>query len=57
MSMKTFQYMNRVIRFDNVMSRRQVSSTDKFAPIHEIFDQVLTMIDTLRKNKRSITGI
>ncbi|XP_065364356.1 uncharacterized protein LOC135957517 isoform X1 [Calliphora vicina] len=39
MSKKTFQYMNRVIRFDDVMSSRQRSSTDKFAPIREIFDK------------------
>ncbi|XP_053968281.1 piggyBac transposable element-derived protein 4-like [Anastrepha ludens] len=39
MSKKTFQYMNHIIRFDDVMSRRQKSSTDKFAPIREIFDK------------------
>ncbi|XP_031627785.1 piggyBac transposable element-derived protein 4-like [Contarinia nasturtii] len=31
MSKKTFQYMSRVMRFDDVMNRRQQKSTDKFA--------------------------
>lgn len=39
MSKKTFQYMNKVIRFDDVISRRQQKSTDKFSPIRDIFDK------------------
>ena len=39
MPRKTFEYMNRVLRFDDAISRRQQSSTDKFAPIREIFDK------------------
>ncbi|XP_031639747.1 piggyBac transposable element-derived protein 4-like, partial [Contarinia nasturtii] len=39
MSKKTFQYMSRVMRFDDVMNRRQQKSTDKFAPIRDLFDK------------------
>lgn len=39
MSLKTFRYMQKVIRFDDVMGRRQQKSTDKFAPIREVFDK------------------
>lgn len=39
MSMKTFIYINRVLRFDDVLSRRQQKSSDKFAPIRELFDK------------------
>ena len=39
MPKKTFLYVNQVIRFDDVMSRRQQQSTDKFAPIRELFEK------------------
>lgn len=38
MSEKVFSYILRTIRFDNVMSRRQQRSTDKLAPIRELWD-------------------
>lgn len=39
MSRKTFQYVNSALRFDDVYSRRQQRSIDRFAPIRELFDK------------------
>lgn len=39
MSKKTFRYVNSALRFDDVFSRRQQKSTDKFAPIRELFEK------------------
>lgn len=39
MSRKTFEYVNKVIRFDNVLNRRQQTAQDKFAPIRELFEK------------------
>lgn len=39
MSQKTFQYITQVIRFDDVLRRREQNSPDKFAPIRNLFEK------------------
>lgn len=39
MSLKTFKYINSVIRFDDVQTRRQQRSADKFLPIRNLFEK------------------
>lgn len=39
MSEDTFQMITRALRFDDVMSRRQMQSTDKFAPIRDLWNR------------------
>lgn len=39
MSKKTFQYITQVIRFDDVLSRREQNSPDKFAPTRKLFEK------------------
>lgn len=39
MSKRTYLRLTTILRFDNVLSRRQNKSTDKFAPIRELFEE------------------
>lgn len=39
MSMKTFLYITKVLRFDDTLSRRQQKTDDKFAPIRNLFEK------------------
>lgn len=53
MSEGTFHKITSALRFDNVSSRRQMSSTDKFAPIRELWEswhQLLPMLYNCHEN-------
>lgn len=39
MPKKTFQYVNKFLRFDDFYDRRQQKSADKFAPIRDLFEK------------------
>ena len=55
MSMKTFIYMNRVVRFNDVICRRQQKYLDKFAPIRELFEKWLDSLSNFYNPSGCVT--
>ncbi|XP_055388890.1 piggyBac transposable element-derived protein 4-like [Condylostylus longicornis] len=55
MPQKTFRYLNSIIRFDNTMSRRQQSSSDKFEPIRDLFEKWNNLLPNFYNPYESVT--
>lgn len=55
MTEKNFLYVLKVIRFDDVLSRRQRRSEDKFAPIRDLWERWVKLLPTFYNPHDCIT--